>query len=202
MLPDILPRPVPLITALLLCLACNLPLKAELKPDEIKLNPYQEAFVAYKSGKLDEALNRVNDLLSKTPNDAAILFLKGRILVKQGKYKDAQDNLFAANNQNPDLYEVHYYLGESAFLQGHWGEAVQFYHVYLNKVPGNREALLKIIYCYLAAGDLNNSSRLITGLDPADDQSPTYYFARAALAFATNKTAEYQETLQQARAYA
>jgi tetratricopeptide (TPR) repeat protein len=199
MSPNIPTRPATLTAMLLLCLTFQSPLMAEPKPEDIKLNPYQEAFVAYKSGKLDDALARTNDLLAKPPNDAALLLLKGRILIKQGKYKESQDSLFQANGLNPELHEVHYYLGESAFLQAHWGEAVQYYRVYLSKAPGQREALLKIIYCYLAAGDLANSSKLITGLDPADDQSPAYYFARAALAFATDKPAEYQEALQQAR---
>ena len=193
--------PHPFNQLLLLALTISLPLMAlaEDKPENLKLTPYQEAFVAFKSGKNADALQLTNNLLNANPTDSAVLLLKGRILIKESRFKEAQDFLFMASEKNPKLDEVHFQLGEAAFGLEKWGEAVQYYRVYLSKVPGAADAVLKVIYCYLAAGDLHNSSRLITSLDPADDLHPCYYFARAALAFAANKHAEYQEALQQAR---
>ncbi len=191
-------RPAP-AAALLLGLALNSAPLAQTPPAPAGLTPYQEAFVACQSGKFAAALAGADAALAKQPDDAAWLLLKGRALIKLGKFKEAQDALFHASDRQPDLPEVHYYLGESSFRQGRWGEAAAYYRIFLGQVPDSRETLLKIIYCHLAAGDLAGAARLTTGLDPADEQSPAYYFARAALAFTANRTADYRQPLQQAR---
>lgn len=163
---------------------------------------YQEAFVAYKSGKSIQALELVDAMLVKDPSPRA-LELKGRILHETGKYKEAEDFYFAALGKDPGMISPHFYLGEAAFRRKSWSESIQYFRVHISKVedsPKNaKNSILKLIYCYIATGNLPEAARWITTLDPTDDFNPAYYFARAAMAFATGKTSEYNEALQQAR---
>ena len=184
---------------MLLPLACLLLQVARGTEPAVLEDSYQAAFAVFKAGRLDEALQRVDALLIKSPAEARTLELKGRVFLAQGKYKEAQDFFFNAVDKSPDLHTCHYFLGEAAFGQTHWGEAVQYYKIYLSKVPAGKQAVLKMIYCFLATRNLTDAAKWITTLDPVDELHPYYYFARAALASATGKPGESQEVLQQAR---
>ncbi|MDD5260585.1 MAG: tetratricopeptide repeat protein [Methylacidiphilales bacterium] len=185
--------------ALVLCIPILAQFSTFASEPSVPEDSYQEAFAVFKAGQLNEALQRVDALLAKTPAEARTLELKGRILLGLGKYQQAQDFFFNAIDKNPEQYSAHFYLGESAFRLEHWGEAVQYYKIYLNKVPTGKLAVLKMIYCHLASRNLTDAAKWITTLDPVDELHPYYYFARAALAYSTGKTSEYQEALQQAR---
>jgi len=191
-------RPLLIPAGLALAAAGILPSPAARASDNAN-SYYQEAFVALKSGKIDEALERVDALLVKTPAEPRTLELKGRILIAKNRPAEAMEFLFQAVEKKPDLYSVHYYLGDAAFKLGHWAEASQYYQIFLSKVPDGKQGVLKLIYCYLCSRNLPGAAKWITALDPVDELHPYYYFARAALAFATQKPREYQEALQQAR---
>jgi tetratricopeptide (TPR) repeat protein len=163
-----------------------------------KGDDYQEALVAYKSGQYDQALERVDALLVKSVLPRGFE-LKGRILHAQGKYLEAETTYFSALEKDPELHSVHYYLGEAAFKRKSWSEGIQYFRVHLAKVPGSKDSILKMIYCYLATGHFPEAGRWITALDPVDEFSPAYYFARAAISYATDKHKEYAEILQQSR---
>ncbi|NJK90676.1 MAG: tetratricopeptide repeat protein [Blastochloris sp.] len=184
-----------------LSLPCTLLILSLLLPVLLpaqELDGYQEAFVAHKSGRQEQALQLVDALLLKGPNPKA-LELKGRILHSLNNYKEAENFYFSALEQDPAMTSPHYHLGEAAFKRKAWSEAIQYYRVHINKVKESPDSRLKTVYSYLAAGNLPEAGRWITTLDPVDDFNPAYYFARAAMAFSNGKTQEYNETLQQAR---
>lgn len=160
---------------------------------------YQEAFVSYKTGKLEQALHQVDAILAGETPPARVYELKGRILHSMGRHSDAQELLFTALEQDPTLVSVHYHLGEAAFRQGSWGESVEYFQVHLREVPGHRPSMLKIIYCLTASGNLAQATQLIGMLDPMDEFQPHYYFARAAVATVMGRSEESAGLLQQAR---
>lgn len=162
-------------------------------------DPFQEAFVAYKAGQLEEALQRVDALLAGETPSARTLELKGRILHAQGRYDQAEPFYFQALEKDPTLASVHFHLGEAAFRRASWADALQYYSVHLGAQRGSRATALKLVYCFAASENLTDAGKWMQALDPSDELEPTYYFARAALALASGKPTAAEEALRQAR---
>jgi len=160
---------------------------------------YQEAFVAFKSGKMEEALQRVDSLLLHAPAPARVLELKGRILLRMGEPAKAEPFFFMALERDPEWVSAHFNLGEAAFRRKEWSNALQYYLMHLKHVPGSKATILKLVYCQVAADQLTQAAQFILGLDPSDEFEPGYYFARAAMALASGKSQQAVEVLAQAR---
>lgn len=160
---------------------------------------YQEAFVAFKAGKLDEALQRVDAMLLRAPAPARVLELKGRILLRKGEPEKAEPFFFMALERDPEWVSAHFHLGEAAFRRKEWSDALQYYLIHLKHVPGSKATILKLVYCQVASDQLTQAAQFILGLDPSDEYEPGYYFARAAMALASGKTKESADVLAQAR---
>jgi tetratricopeptide (TPR) repeat protein len=160
---------------------------------------YQEAFVAYKAGKWEEALQRVDALLLKTPVPARVFELKGRILTRKGEPAQAESFLFMALERDSELVSAHFHLGEAAFRRKEWGDALAYYLIHLKHAPDSKATILKLVYCQIATDQLARAAQFILRLDPSDEFEPGYYFARAAVALASGKDKAAAEALAQAR---
>lgn len=159
---------------------------------------YQETLVAFKSGKLEKALQLADAYLVKN-TDPKGLELKGRILHAQAKYNEAETFYFSALEKNPEMISPHFYLGEAAFKRRAWSESIQYFRFHLSKSKESKDSILKLIYSYLVTGNYPEAARWLTALDPVDETNPAYYFARAATAYSNQKSQEYNDVLQQAR---
>lgn len=144
-------------------------------------------------------MQRVDALLASDPPLARTLELKGRILHGLQRYEEAEQFYFQALEKDPELASVHFHLGEAAFRRASWVDALQYYSVHLREQRGSRPTVLKMVYCYVAAGNMTDAAKWMQALDPSDELEPTYYFARAALARALGKDREAAEALRQAR---
>jgi tetratricopeptide (TPR) repeat protein len=160
---------------------------------------FQQAFVMLKAGQPQEALQRVDALLAQGASSARLLELKGRVLHALGRYEEAETFYFQALEKEPGLESSHFHLGEAAFRRAAWADALQYYGVFLRHQSKSRAAALKMVYCYVAADNLTDAAVWLQALDPSDEDEPTYYFARAALALASGKGPAALETLAQAR---
>lgn len=70
-----------------------------------------EAEVLHRQGATLDALNTYKKALKSQPMLAGALLGVGRILLEEGKAKEAEDYLERAVRIKPKLYECHYYLG-------------------------------------------------------------------------------------------
>jgi tetratricopeptide (TPR) repeat protein len=161
-----------------------------------------DAISLYKLGKWDEALKVVDIVLKNSSQDAAVLELKGKILLAEGKTKDAADVLFSALDAEKDRLSVLYDLGDVAFAERAWPDAIGFYTRFVNETKDDlRDGLLKLIYCHIAMKDFSEATRLVSGMDPLDKTHPGYFFAKAALERALGKGKNADDLLQKAQAY-
>src|SRR5512135_1419210 len=81
-------------SSLLLCFSLS------ARADEV-----QDANKLYKQGQYDQALAKVDGVLTSKPKDAQARFLKGLILTDQGKINDAISIFSALTDDYPDLPE-------------------------------------------------------------------------------------------------
>jgi Flp pilus assembly protein TadD len=83
----------------------------------------QEASKLLKAGQHQQALDRVNKVLSSKPKDAQARFLKGLIFAEQGNTKDATDVFLALTKDYPDLPEPYNNLAVIYASQGQYDKA-------------------------------------------------------------------------------
>jgi tetratricopeptide (TPR) repeat protein len=151
------------------------------------------------ANRTEAGLTKAAALLEKFPQDARLHETKGRLLHQAGRYDEAVESYFDALKLDPKRDSCHFHLGEAAFAQQFWPEAIEFYQVHAAKTKGAPRTILKLVYCHIANGNLNEASRWLGKLDPFDDSFPGYYFGKAAFVTAMGKTEESNKLLQQAR---
>lgn len=159
----------------------------------------QDVLLDLAGGRATAALAKAEARLAAHPSEAKAHEARGRALHALGRYDEAVEAYFKALELDPQLDSAHFYLGEAAFAQRYWPEAIEFYRVHAAKTKGAPRTVLKLVYCHIANGNLNEAGQWLARLDPFDDAFPGYYFAKAAFAQAMGKTDEPAKLLQQAR---
>lgn len=101
-------------TALIALLLCLSPASA----DDI-----QDASKLFKQGQLDQALEKVNSVLSAQPKDAQARFLKGLIFTEQGKAAEAIKVFTALTEDYPELPEPYNNIAVLYAGQGQYEKA-------------------------------------------------------------------------------
>lgn len=83
----------------------------------------QDAYKLYKQKQYDKAMEQVDAILAAKPKDLQARFLKGVILVDQGKTADAMGVFQALTEDAPDRPEPYNNLGLLYALQGQYDKA-------------------------------------------------------------------------------
>lgn len=83
----------------------------------------QDANKLFKQNQFDQALEKVNGVLANKPKDPKARFLKGLILIEQGKTEDAIGIFQALTEDSPDLPEPYNNLAYLYAGQGQYDKA-------------------------------------------------------------------------------
>lgn len=78
---------------------------AHLEQTKPAYKAFDEAAVAFKEGKRETALKKVNQAIRAEPKEALFYSLRGEIKAAQGKSKDAKKDLDRAVKLNPDYFK-------------------------------------------------------------------------------------------------
>ncbi|MFQ3670876.1 MAG: tetratricopeptide repeat protein [Verrucomicrobiia bacterium] len=159
----------------------------------------QDILLDLSAGRAESALAKAESRVAAQPSEAKAHEALGRALYALGRYDQAVEAFFKALELDPTLHSVHFHLGEAAFAQRYWPEAIEFYQVHAAKTKGAPRTILKLVYCHIANGNLNEAGQWLAKLDPFDDSFPGYYFGKAAFAHAMGKKDEPAKLIQQAR---
>lgn len=158
-----------------------------------------DALRAMYGGDLDKAMVLVDAQLAANPKSATSLMTKGRILLLQKKYTPAAEILFKALDSNPKLTEAYFYIGEAAFQEQSWPDALEAYSRYLPEAKDGRDTYLKVIYTKIAMQEFSEATKLLNRFDPMDLTHPGYYFGHAALDVALKKKDDADTLLRKAK---
>ncbi|MEM6884701.1 MAG: tetratricopeptide repeat protein [Verrucomicrobiota bacterium] len=159
---------------------------------------YSEALSHLKTRQLDQALLAINRSLEESET-AAAYELKGRILSESGQSEAAMDSFQKVTELEPKRASVYYHIGQVYFKDELWSDAFGAYRHALELDPERKASILKMIYCLVIMENYPMAHQWLTTLDPTNDLTPDYYFARAAMAYATGTPEEYVNILRQAR---
>jgi tetratricopeptide (TPR) repeat protein len=176
-------------------------------------SPYSEAMVRYKAGDYDKAWDALKGI-DPAKQDDNFIILEARILTELKRYGDGEKLLRqrigagtgfdVVNPEDPHEYALITTLGDLYLHKRSYENATKFYNLALKAKPNDPDLTLKLVYAHIGAGGLREADQLASQLSPFDPKNPyddhaSYYFARAALAQATGKSAEADDDIQNAR---
>jgi tetratricopeptide (TPR) repeat protein len=112
----------------------------DLNRYEIKMGKVQSL---YKSGRLQEAIEKLNAMLEESPTRAEALYWRAQIRTQLGEYDAARDDIIRAvalNVEQREVYLLHDYL---LARERRWEEIIQAWTQYLELHPDDDVALLE-----------------------------------------------------------
>lgn len=137
----------------------------EIKNDEYDIE-YKVAFLLSDLKRKDEAIQVLNNTLSKNPEYLKATNLLGEILCEQQKYKEAVSVYSAALKYNPNDYDLYYNIGLAYTMLNDFQAAKEYY----DKAAEINHELYNGYYC------LGKISLLYRDIELAEE-----YFAKALM---------------------
>ncbi len=159
---------------------------------------YQDALVAFHRKDWRAAEAAVEKARRIDPDDPHGWVLTARILLKKKEYEGARADLQEALRRKPQFAPALRVSGDLSFEQRRFAEALRLYNEALLREPGDKNIILKMLYCQVMLGELGAAERLLARLSPFDEANPAYYFGDAAVFHARGKRQE-SDLLQTAR---
>ncbi|MDD4932827.1 MAG: tetratricopeptide repeat protein [Methylacidiphilaceae bacterium] len=142
---------------------------------------YQDALVAFHRKDWRAAQEAIDKARRIDPDDPRGLVLSAKISLKKKDYGGAEANLGEALRLKPQFGPALLVSGDLAFEQRRFAEAFRLYNEALLREPGDKDIILKMLYCQVMLGDLGAAERLLARLSPFDEANPAYYFGKAAI---------------------
>src|SRR6266498_1213296 len=173
------------------------PTKAELE------EMYNAAYRAFDSKKFSEALKQLDAIDARQPDLAASKNLRGVILMRQGKYDEAETALQEAARIDPKFWNARFNLAEIPFLKKDWAEARKRFEQLLSSGESDlaKEASqliqYKILLTYLQEGKGNMVDSMLAKLELSPD-TPAVDYVKAAVALQQKNQSEAKDWISAA----
>jgi len=173
------------------------PTKAELE------EMYNAAYRAFDSKKFSEALKQLDAIDARQPDLAASKNLRGVILMRQGKYDEAETALQEAAKIDPKFWNARFNLAEIPFLKKDWAEARKRFEQLLSNGASDlaKEASqliqYKILLTYLQEGNGNMVDSMLAKLELSPD-TPAVDYVKAAVALQQKNQSEAKDWISAA----
>jgi tetratricopeptide (TPR) repeat protein len=155
----------------------------------------------YQDGKFDEATADLDSYEKSSAATVESLDLRGCILLEQQKFEDAQKSFEAAHNADPAIFAPRIHLGDLLLRQKKFEEARKTYQTLLretNILISHERLRFAVLLTYL--GERNEvGARRAVDIITFPTESPAYYYAQAAWAFAHDKKSEGSDWVKKAK---
>jgi tetratricopeptide (TPR) repeat protein len=173
--------------------------RAAIAPSQSEL----EAMLNQAARELDanhfEAAEQELDAIdARQPDLAPTQNLRGLVLMRQGKYREAEAALGRAREIEPDFWDASFNLAEVPFLQKNWTEARHRFEALLagrsDQMPGATNQLIryKILLTFVLEGQEKKAESIVDEFKLSND-TPAFYYLKAALALQHGKQKEAKE---------
>ena len=149
-------------------------------------DPIEAAKREYQQGDLDAALAILDNVDKSGSATAQSLDLRGSILLEQRKLDGALAAFRAAHEADPALFAPRLHIGDALLRQQKWEEARAAYDVVMretNILISHEKLRFAVLMTYLGAGDKAGGQVAFERVT-FPTETPAYYYAQAALAFA------------------
>jgi tetratricopeptide (TPR) repeat protein len=160
----------------------------------------EEARRNYEKGKLDEALAGLDRFEKSGVPTPDSLDLRGSIYTEQKKFDDAAKAYNDAHTMAPDVFAPRIHLCDLFLRQKKFEEARNGYLVLIkesNVLMWNERLRYGVLLTYLGEHDEKGAKATFDAIT-FPTETPTYYYAQAAWAFAHGKASEAEKWTGQA----
>lgn len=135
------------------------------------------ATLLHVEGKDNEAINLLQDLLKKRPEDCKATELLGDILIGQERYKEAISVYMSSLRYNPASYELYYNLGIAYTMLNDFQRAKEFYEKAAELNSLLYHAKLSLAQIAIIYGELDEAEMyLFESLKEKELESGSYYY--------------------------
>ncbi|CAI2383967.1 unnamed protein product [Moneuplotes crassus] len=125
-----------------------------------------ETNILFKLGNLDDALKKAQNLLDNKPKDENYLYLKGRVLEKLEREKEAEYCFKEALDINPKFSQAAFYLAAIENKRGNFEKSIELYNYALSKdqIPiGNHKITTPFVSVDIGVASDNTIKANISG---------------------------------------
>jgi predicted Zn-dependent protease len=118
---------------------------------------YARAVLAYKSGRLSEALSTIDGLIAEQPGNAYFQELKGQALLESGRAREAVPPLRKAVSIVPSGVPIRTMLGQALFAAGDTDGAIRELTIASNREPESPDAFRHLAMAYGRKGKIGQA---------------------------------------------
>lgn len=159
-----------------------------------------EASRLFQQKRIFETLDEIDKAEKIFPDSPEILNLRGSCFVEMRAFDKALDQFQKASALAKDNPSIEFNVGEVYFCTKKWQKAYDKFQEIMKLIPPENVALgrlveFKILLCEKKLGMDNEAAILSEKYDFLDD-SPFYYYAKAALAYQAKDLVKAEEWLQ------
>ena len=157
--------------------------------------------------RLQESLEKLNEVEAITGDFHIVSNMRGAVFTKMRDFKAARSEFEKAivltKDQPRENFHPLFNLAEINFVEKKWAEATREFNALLasGKIPdpGTRRLMeYKVMICALQQKQIPEADAMAEKFDQYDNDSPAYYFAKAASCFAREQKEEAEEWLASA----
>jgi len=157
--------------------------------------------------RLQESLEKLNEVEAITGDFHIVSNMRGAVFTKMRDFKAARREFEKAatltKDQPKENFHPRFNLAEINFVEKNWAEASKEFSELIAKdtVPdtGTRRLMdYKIMICALQQKQTEAAAAMIGKFDQYDNDSPAYYFAKAAASFSKDQKEDAEEWLASA----
>jgi predicted Zn-dependent protease len=163
---------------LLAVLSFAVPGAAQDFPDE----PYEFllAKLAAEEGRFDEALERIDKVLARTPDDPVLQYERAMMLIDAGRVDRAESELRSVLVKNPDFYDANRVLGRLLLDRGNdrqrVEEALRYLQAAYKAYPDDLSSGLAVSHILTSLNRLPEAERILAAMvERAPDQRALNY---------------------------
>ncbi len=166
-----------------LCLAAVLSFTAAAGAQDAPNESYEFilAKMAASEGRYDEALQRFDKLIAKTPKDPVLLYERAMLLIDAGRIDRATQELRSIADANPQFYDAHRILGR-ILLDRAGGDkagiddALRYLQIAFKLNPDDLSTGIAVSQLLMSSGRLNDAERVLAAMvERAPDQRALNY---------------------------
>ncbi len=157
------------------------------------------------TNRFTEAIQKLDDLEEKYPDRAELVNMRGSLYMSNAlrDLDKANEAFQRALQLSPDEFRIHFNLAEVQFVKHEWAKAAAAFQKMLDQFPKmplayRHMVLFKRLVCEVKQDQIAQAEKTLSDHFTFMDDTPAYYYSKAAVAFQRKAEAEAKDWISRA----